>query len=87
MNPSYLYFEVEDTGIGIPKAKIPSLFQKFSKIEESEHLNPNGVGLGLFICKKVVESCGGEIKVDKSVLKSENPLNHGTTFIFTMPFS
>jgi YHS domain-containing protein len=34
-----------------------------------------------------VEVCGGKIEVEKSVLKSENPFNHGTTFYFTMPFS
>jgi signal transduction histidine kinase len=50
-----------DTGVGIPEDKISSLFQEFSKIEDSQDLNPNGIGLGLFICKQVVEGCGGII--------------------------
>jgi len=47
-------------------------------------MNPNGIGLGLFICKNVVEKCNGQIWVKNSVHISENPLRHGTKFAFTM---
>jgi len=48
-------------------------------------LNPNGIGLGLYICRKVVKLCGGEICIVESVQKVEDPVNHGTKLVFTMP--
>jgi len=47
-------------------------------------LNPNGTGLGLFICKKVVDLCGGKIYISKSAQKVDDPVNYGTRFVFTM---
>jgi signal transduction histidine kinase len=85
IKPEKLYFEVEDSGIGIPKDKISSLFKEFSKVKNEKNLNPNGIGLGLYICKRIVEGCGGEIKISRSNLESENPFDHGTTFDFFMP--
>jgi two-component system, sensor histidine kinase len=78
---------VKDNGAGIPKDKLQSLFKEFYKVEDSLNLNPSGIGLGLFICKRVVEGCGGQIKVLRSVHALENPFNQGTTFEFTMPIS
>jgi len=60
------------------------LFQKFQTVESSRDLNPNGIGLGLYICRKVVEACGGDIYISKSVQKTEDPVYHGTRFVFTM---
>jgi len=54
---------VNDSGIGIPKEKISNLFKKFKTVDSDHGLNPNGIGLGLYICKKVVELCGGEIYI------------------------
>jgi signal transduction histidine kinase len=66
-NPKELHVMVKDNGAGIPKDKLQSLFKEFSKVEDSLNLNPSGIGLGLFICKRVVEGCGGQIKVLRSV--------------------
>jgi signal transduction histidine kinase len=85
LSPTSLNIEVEDHGIGIPQDKISSLFKEFSKVKNDENLNPSGIGLGLYICKKVVEGCGGNIKVARSVQKSLCKQDHGTTFEFSMP--
>jgi two-component system, sensor histidine kinase len=69
LKPEKLHFEVIDSGIGIPLDKVASLFKEFSKVKNEENLNPNGIGLGLYICKRIVEGCGGEIKVSRSILK------------------
>ena len=63
-----MYITVRDTGIGIPNDKIPKLFREYSKVEDEQDLNPYGIGLGLFICKKIVQACGGEIWVSFSAL-------------------
>ena len=53
---------------------IPNLFEKFN----GRDFNPNSIGLGLYICKKVVELCGGEIYISRSIQKVDDPINHGT---------
>jgi signal transduction histidine kinase len=71
---------VEDTGIGIKKSDFPKLFTKFGRLENpiaSVSGNP-GTGLGLYICKKLVEMFGGKIGV-------ESELDHGSKFFFTIP--
>ena len=60
------------------------MFKKFKTVENSRDLNPNGIGLGLYICKRVIELCGGEIYISKSVQQIDDPINHGTQFVFTM---
>lgn len=71
---------VSDTGIGIPADKVHTLFQKFSQIAETKNKvrDARGTGLGLVICKQIVEAHGGKIWVE-SVYKQ------GTTFFFTLP--
>ena len=58
-NASYeekqLYVAVIDSGVGIPQEEIPKLFKKFKTVESERYLNPNGIGLGLYICRKVIE--------------------------------
>ncbi|MDE3213725.1 MAG: response regulator, partial [Bacteroidota bacterium] len=75
-----LYFEVSDTGIGIPSEKHEEIFQAFSQIH-SEDLKRKyeGTGLGLTISKRLVEMMGGTIGV-------ESELDRGTRFFFTLPF-
>lgn len=65
---------VKDNGIGIPKENINKLFSIFYQIR----LEKPGVGLGLFICKGIIEAHGGKIWV-----KSE--IGKGSTFYFTIP--
>ncbi|MCE2759451.1 MAG: ATP-binding protein [Acetobacteraceae bacterium] len=76
---SNILFEVEDTGIGIPREAQSQLFQKFAQGDTSTTRRFGGTGLGLVICKQLVELMQGEIS-----LKSE--LGKGSCFSFVIPF-
>ena len=71
----YINFDIkiQDFGCGIPKENINKLFIDFSKIEESASKNKHGVGLGLSICKSLIEQMNGSVKI-------ESEEGHGTTF-------
>lgn len=66
-------FEVADTGPGIPKQRQKHIFDLFTSVGAS-----GGSGVGLALCRKVVQHHGGEITVDST-------LGEGTTFAFTLP--
>jgi two-component system, sensor histidine kinase and response regulator len=74
-----LHFSVEDTGIGIAKKARKTIFDKFTQAEGSTTRNYGGSGLGLNVCKQLVELQKGEIG-----LKSEK--GKGTLLWFTLPF-
>lgn len=67
---------VKDTGCGISEEDLPHIWERYYKGKHSE----TGTGLGLFICKFIVESHGGKIWVESEVGK-------GTSFMFTLPVS
>jgi signal transduction histidine kinase len=71
----YLRFYVRDTGMGIPKNKIKTVFDRFVKLNSFVH----GTGLGLSICKSMVEQMGGTIGV-------ESEEGEGSCFWFTYPY-
>ncbi len=77
-NNQIVQFYVKDTGPGIPVADIPHLFQKFYRIDSSATRTIGGTGLGLFICRKIVELYSGRIWV-------ESELNQGSTFYINLP--
>jgi two-component system NtrC family sensor kinase len=52
---------------GIPPEKIPLLFKKFSRLNDPEYAGKKGTGLGLFICKEIIEKHGGKIWADSQV--------------------
>jgi len=58
---AHLKFEIQDTGIGIPKATIDRLFRPFTQADTSTHRHFGGTGLGLSICKSLVEKMDGHI--------------------------
>jgi len=62
-----LRFEVEDTGIGIDEAGLAKLFQPFSQVDASISRKYGGTGLGLTICKQIVEKLGGELGMSSTV--------------------
>ena len=59
---SLLWTMVSDTGIGISKFDLTKLFSKFGKLQRTADMNSEGIGLGLLICKQLVEQNGGTIK-------------------------
>ncbi|HSW36973.1 MAG TPA: ATP-binding protein [Candidatus Saccharimonadales bacterium] len=71
-------FYVRDTGAGIPAEDIPHLFEKFYRVDSSATRTIGGTGLGLFICRKIVELCQGRIWV-------ESVLGKGSTFFINLP--
>ena len=70
---------VRDTGMGIASENISKLFQKFSQLDEVETRRVEGTGLGLYICKGIVEKQGGRIWAE-----SEGEVK-GSKFSFTLP--
>ena len=74
-----LTVSVQDTGIGIAKDKINSIFDVFSQAESSTARRFGGSGLGLVICRRFVELMGGELDV-------ESELGKGSRFYFTVDF-
>jgi len=69
---------IKDTGVGIPQEDIPHLFQKFYRVDNSATRTIGGTGLGLYICRKIVELYQGKIWV-------ESDANKGSTFFINLP--
>ena len=71
-------FRIADQGQGIPPEDVPHLFQKFYRVDNSATRTIGGTGLGLFICRKIVELYNGRIWVESQVGK-------GSTFFINIP--
>jgi signal transduction histidine kinase len=76
----FVQVTISDTGIGIPEAALPRIFEEFYRAENARAVERDGTGLGLAFAKQVVERHGGRIWV-------ENNPGGGTTFTFTLPNS
>jgi len=74
----HMLVEVIDQGLGIPAEQAGRLFQKFERIQSDSHLRISGTGLGLYICRRIVEGHGGKIWV-------ESEPGHGSTFSILLP--
>jgi signal transduction histidine kinase/CheY-like chemotaxis protein len=73
-----LVISVVDTGMGIAAADQPKVFERFKQVGDTLTDKPKGTGLGLPICREIVEHHGGRIWV-------ESALGRGSTFSFTLP--
>ncbi len=71
-------FQVSDTSIGMKREDVQRLFQPFQQIDESLTKEHEGTGLGLYLCKKIVDLLGGTIK-------AESEYGKGSEFIVTLP--
>jgi len=71
-------FEVSDNGKGIPEEDISTIFDRFYTKTNGESLEKRGIGLGLAICKSIIEAHGG-------YMKALNNSSGGATFIFSLP--
>lgn len=74
-----LEFYVKDTGLGIPKDKQDTIFERFTQVEDTLTQNFTGTGLGLSIVKRLVTFMGGSVTLDSEPGK-------GSTFTFTIPY-
>ncbi len=77
-NPEDVVTSVTDHGPGIPKDQQPSLFSRFYRVQSETTAKKPGLGLGLYICREIMDFHGGTIEV-------ESTLGVGTTFLFTLP--
>jgi signal transduction histidine kinase len=77
---NFIRFEVEDTGPGLTDEERSKLFQKYSELEGRKKAELKGTGLGLFICKSIVEAHGGTIGV-------ESTPGEGSLFHFRLPMA
>lgn len=75
MEGEWLKVYVTDTGCGIPREKLPLIFNRFEKLNDFVQ----GTGLGLPICQSIVERLGGKISVESEV-------GVGSTFVMTLPY-
>jgi signal transduction histidine kinase len=77
---AFVWFSIQDTGIGIAAEDLPSVFDRFWRADRSRRQNTGGSGIGLAIAKRLVELQGGTIEVESTV-------GQGTTFRFSMPLA
>ncbi|MDY6833996.1 MAG: PAS domain S-box protein [Chloroflexota bacterium] len=73
----FVKVSIRDTGEGIAKEQLPSIFDEFYKVDRTKY-EPNSSGLGLAICKRIIEKHGGKIWV------ASPGLGKGSTFFFTL---
>lgn len=75
---AYVTFIIEDTGVGIPESEIDKIFAMYYQVDHPDHQSATGTGIGLAICKQMVDLMKGEIHVSSSVGK-------GTRFEIVLP--
>ncbi len=69
---------VRDSGCGIPTSDLDRVFEQFFQVDQGDEASRNGLGLGLFVCRDLIQRQGG-------VMWAESVLGHGTAICFTVP--
>lgn len=72
-------FEITDSGVGIPENNQHEIFSKFKRSKQAMHANPEGIGLGLYIAKNIIDKHKGNLSFHSTTEGT------GTTFLFTLP--
>jgi two-component system aerobic respiration control sensor histidine kinase ArcB len=75
---AFVTFVIEDTGVGIPEEEIEKIFAMYYQVDHPDHQSATGTGIGLAICKQMVDLMKGNIKVTSVVGK-------GTRFEIELP--
>lgn len=76
----FVHFAVKDQGMGIPAKDQPYIFNRFYRVESDAMKNTKGFGMGLYICKEIIERHNGQIGL-------ESTEGSGSTFWFTLPLT
>lgn len=76
--PAGVRWEVQDSGVGVPPDEQATLFRKFQRGRRAAALAPDGLGLGLYLVRRVMEDLGGRVWC-------ESEAGRGATFVFTLP--
>lgn len=79
-NGRFVAVSISDRGIGIPEEEIDKVFEKFHRVDRKDAMESYGHGLGLYICRRLVEAQGGQIWV-------ESVVGEGSTFQFSLPLA
>ena len=79
-DPQKIVFRVKDTGIGIPKENQDIIFQRFRQVDETSTRRYGGTGIGLAVCKGILQVAGCDLKVKSSPGK-------GAEFYFSIPYN
>jgi signal transduction histidine kinase len=77
-NPDFTVIQVQDHGQGIPAAELPYIFEPFYRVDKSRSKRTGGYGLGLSLCRTIMEAHGGRIEVQSSP-------GNGATFSLYFP--
>lgn len=78
LNRRFVRVKITDDGVGISQEEIPLLFKRYKQASSARTTKQKGTGLGLVICKLIVEAQGGTVAV-------QSELGKGSTFSFTLP--
>ncbi|MGA9379224.1 MAG: ATP-binding protein [Phormidium sp.] len=77
---SYILISITDQGRGIPPDKLETIFGRFQQVDSSDSRTKGGTGLGLTICKNIIQRHQGQIW-------AESAIGQGSTFYFTLPIA
>lgn len=76
---NYILISIRDTGIGIPKDELKKIFTKFYQAYTGDDRKNEGTGLGLFICKEIIQRHNGQIW-------AESEIGKGSNFVIRIPY-